>query len=618
MMIRTTPLTARMLVAGSILLAGCAASSASAQVRVVNYNIAKLAGDPNALRATFAEMAQDNKFGFAVAPAILAFQEVRNADLAALQTHIAASFPGVPYVRATFTTSGTEDGAGGGQCVYYRNDLLDEVVSAHVDIATGASRNSDRWLFTLDGYSSTAARFYLYSSHLKASNTSADAAERNTGAQALRSNANALGAGQHIIFVGDYNLYTNSEAAYQTMVAAGNAQCFDPLGSADWTGAGGALKHTQSPRDITGTLVGGGCDDRFDFQFSTAEVQDGDGFALIPGSYRTVGNDGAHYNLAINAGNNSYYPGDIARSNMLADVLFDASDHLPVLADYQVPPIMQVTAPSTFGPVIRNATGVTVPIAVSNVANVVHPLGVEPLVASVVGSTGLVGSQSITAALTPGSTTVNLAVGTATAGTISGTATVTTTVEGAQNPTIVRTITGTVLLPSNPSFSAKTNATSTTATATFGANTGVQEMQVPVHNRGYTTAMARLDIDGASAVAAPFASVDVTEGNVAAAPTNLRFSFDTTGRAPGTYTQAVTITTSDENLPGAAVRTLALTLAVTVTGSSNPADLDGDGDVDAADLATLLSQWGTAGSADISGDGVVGAEDLAMLLGAWG
>jgi hypothetical protein len=57
---------------------------------------------------------------------------------------------------------------------------------------------------------------------------------------------------------------------------------------------------------------------------------------------------------------------------------------------------------------------------------------------------------------------------------------------------------------------------------------------------------------------------------------------------------------------------------VTVTGSSNPADLDGDGDVDAADLATLLSQWGTAGSADISGDGVVGAEDLAMLLGAWG
>jgi len=614
-------MTRRSTIARSILAAGFAAlvaSGASAQVRVVSYNLAKLAGDPNALRAVFAELAQDNKPGFAVAPAVLLFQEIRNADLAALQTHIAAAYPGIPYVRATFTTSGTEDGASGAQCAYYRNDLLDEVVASHADIATGASRNSDRWLFTLDGYTSSAARFYVYSSHLKASNTSADAAERNTGAQALRTNANALGAGQHIIFAGDYNLYTSGEAAYQTMLAAGNAQCFDPLGTADWTGAGNAIKHTQSPRSVTGTLIGGGVDDRFDFQLSTAEVQDGDGFALIPGSYRTFGNDGVHYNLAINSGNNSYYPADIARSNQLADVLHDASDHMPVVADYQVPPIMQVTAPASFGTVIRNATGVIVPVAVSNIANVVHPLGVEPLAANVVGSTGLTGSQTITGALAPASTTVNLTVNTATAGAFNGTATVTTTVEGAQNATIVKSITGTVLVPSNPSFSAKTNVTTTTAGATFGTNTGVQEIQVPVYNRGYTAAMARLDVDGASSVALPFASIDVTEGNVAAAPTNLRFSFDTTGRAPGTYNQPVTITTSDENLPGATSRSMSLTLSVTITGSSNPADLDGNGSVDAADLGTLLSQWGADGTADLNGDNIVGAEDLAIMLSMWG
>jgi len=614
-------MTRRFTIARSILAAGFAAlvaSGASAQVRVVSYNLAKLAGDPNALRAVFAELAQDNKPGFAVAPAVLLFQEIRNADLAALQTHIAAAYPGIPYVRATFTTSGTEDGASGAQCAYYRNDLLDEVVASHADIATGASRNSDRWLFTLDGYTSSAARFYVYSSHLKASNTSADAAERNTGAQALRTNANALGAGQHIIFAGDYNLYTSGEAAYQTMLAAGNAQCFDPLGTADWTGAGNAIKHTQSPRSVTGTLIGGGVDDRFDFQLSTAEVQDGDGFALIPGSYRTFGNDGVHYNLAINSGNNSYYPADIARSNQLADVLHDASDHMPVVADYQVPPIMQVTAPASFGTVIRNATGVIVPVAVSNIANVVHPLGVEPLTANVVGSTGLTGSQAITGALAPASTTVNLTVNTATAGAFNGTATVTTTVEGAQNATIVKSITGTVLVPSNPSFSAKTNVTTTTAGATFGTNTGVQEIQVPVYNRGYTAAMARLDVDGASSVALPFASIDVTEGNVAAAPTNLRFSFDTTGRAPGTYNQPVTITTSDENLPGATSRSMSLTLSVTITGSSNPADLDGNGSVDAADLGTLLSQWGADGTADLNGDNIVGAEDLAIMLSMWG
>lgn len=50
-----------------------------------------------------------------------------------------------------------------------------------------------------------------------------------------------------------------------------------------------------------------------------------------------------------------------------------------------------------------------------------------------------------------------------------------------------------------------------------------------------------------------------------------------------------------------------------------PGDLDGDGDVDPADLATLLGAWGTADeTADIDGDGVVGSSDLAILLANWG
>ena len=62
-------------------------------------------------------------------------------------------------------------------------------------------------------------------------------------------------------------------------------------------------------------------------------------------------------------------------------------------------------------------------------------------------------------------------------------------------------------------------------------------------------------------------------------------------------------------------------LCVTVpppNGSSNPADLDHDGDVDAGDLAILLGGWGTTGPGDLNGDGVVDATDLAILLGSWG
>lgn len=47
-------------------------------------------------------------------------------------------------------------------------------------------------------------------------------------------------------------------------------------------------------------------------------------------------------------------------------------------------------------------------------------------------------------------------------------------------------------------------------------------------------------------------------------------------------------------------------------------DLDGDGHVNAIDLALLLGSWGgTQGGADLDGDGSVGASDLAVMLGAW-
>jgi len=49
-----------------------------------------------------------------------------------------------------------------------------------------------------------------------------------------------------------------------------------------------------------------------------------------------------------------------------------------------------------------------------------------------------------------------------------------------------------------------------------------------------------------------------------------------------------------------------------------PGDLNGDGVVNAADLAILLGQWGGPGNADLNGDGTVSAADLAILLGAWG
>jgi hypothetical protein len=66
----------------------------------------------------------------------------------------------------------------------------------------------------------------------------------------------------------------------------------------------------------------------------------------------------------------------------------------------------------------------------------------------------------------------------------------------------------------------------------------------------------------------------------------------------------------------------AVSMTVTVFGGPDcpdcPADLDGSGDVGAADIAILLGSWGGSGPADLDGSGSVGSPDLAIMLGAWG
>ena len=56
----------------------------------------------------------------------------------------------------------------------------------------------------------------------------------------------------------------------------------------------------------------------------------------LAGSYHAFGNDGNHYDIAINDGENNYFQGDVARSDLLAEALHIASDHIPVIVDYDV------------------------------------------------------------------------------------------------------------------------------------------------------------------------------------------------------------------------------------------------------------------------------------------
>jgi len=56
---------------------------------------------------------------------------------------------------------------------------------------------------------------------------------------------------------------------------------------------------------------------------------------------------------------------------------------------------------------------------------------------------------------------------------------------------------------------------------------------------------------------------------------------------------------------------------VDCTPNTVPGDLNGDGSVNGADLATLLNGWGSTGVTDIDGSGNTDAADLAVLLNNW-
>lgn len=581
---------------------------AAAQIRVVSYNSAQFNGDANAMSDVLQAASDDDSHGFAVPVSIFLFQEVDEAELSTLQNVV-----GSGYTMATFTDQ-NDSSWGGAQVMFYNASQFVENTALHEDIFTGAGRHADRWALNITGYS--GKRIYVYSMHLKAATGSSNQETRRQGAENVRDDIMTLPTGSHIIVVGDMNFYSPNEPGYIWFTDAGDGQLIDPLGNGDWGGGSNTLKHTQSPLlNQNGGLIGGGLDDRFDFQFLSSSLIDGGGFDLIDGTYRSLGNDGNHYNDAINDGNNYYYPGDTPRGNALADELIIASDHLPLIADYQVPAILGWSMESD-----RALVGADVNFLVRNDAVVVVSQGADVLDVDLEFSGEMSGSASVSIPALSAPEEVALPIDTSVVGSWNGTVTLTSTSPEVQTTPEILKLSGDVIEHANASFAFAEDIDWYTHDISFDENSGVQSFNVWLFNYGFDGSQSLLEIDDVTIPELPVVFNGLSTNTVGSLPALMEFEIDTDSVTPDTYTSFIPISFSDEDLVGEQNGISMLTVRVEIVPSEGcDADFDGDGDVDVADILILIGAWdATDSSYDLDGNGIVGVSDLLLLIASWG
>ena len=288
-----------------------------------------------------------------------------------------------PY-QATESGGDTADGNGPNALVY-NTTTLQLLASIPVDppggtgklgSSSGEYREAMRYEFAPAGLTPTPANeFYVYVSHYKSGTKSSDLTARNGEAQIIRNDAaNNLPANARVIYAGDYNITTSSEASYQTILASTapngtpQGQGVDPGNPTGVTGINWGTS-TTSP-SILALETESATDLRYrdDLQLMTTNVYYGaaGGLALVPGTYHVFGNNGTTpYYGSLNSGsdtalNNDLAPGSPLGAPALYSDLTTASDHLPVVADYTIP----VPAPPVVG-FTASPTNGTAPLSVS-------------------------------------------------------------------------------------------------------------------------------------------------------------------------------------------------------------------------------------------------------------
>jgi hypothetical protein len=352
------------LAAAATVMLSCATSAPATSLRIVSYNIDDAdQGNDNNITAPYAGLPTvlqaigQHHIGTNARPIdVLGVEELNSTTLANLVGALNDIYGAGTYAydhTADPTTGGGTDG------LIYNTQTVQVVSATAVGTAStsGAARAPLRYQLRPIGCGS-AADFYMYVSHYKASSGATNVSRRNVEATSIRQDADALGPSAHIIYSGDYNLTGGtSESAWTTLTASGNGQAHDPTGAAGWLDSSNTWKYLYSESTTSPNT-------RFDFQLVSNAMLTQPGLQLAPDTsdpftgnfpssqypyaYEVFGNNGTTaLNGFTNAGGNTSLSDLPNATTVLNDMMepysgngqqFVGSDHLPIVADYIVVP----------------------------------------------------------------------------------------------------------------------------------------------------------------------------------------------------------------------------------------------------------------------------------------
>lgn len=348
---------------GIVAFAGLSVLSFGESLRVGTWNISDFDGDLSLQNSAFQTAVFSEFQGRSFRPDVLFAQEIQSPTAAGVMKNLLNSASGSTGDWDVSFGSLTGTGSTSDTAMFYRTSRVGSVSANLVAPAAGTSGNPrDIWRFdfSITGNAAVNEKFAVYNVHMKSGSSTDDQNRRQVEAAAIRTNANGLATNYQHMVLGDFNVQSSNQDAWQTMLAAGSntrGQVFDPINTpGSWNNNNNfRFVHTQDPS-------GAGMDDRLDSILMGAGFGDGVGTEYsglwntaystttwndLNHTYRAWGNDGTSFDSNLTVNGNAMVGATIAQS--LIDVAGVQGGHLPVFLDINYEPVPEPATMAVLG-----------------------------------------------------------------------------------------------------------------------------------------------------------------------------------------------------------------------------------------------------------------------------